>query len=477
MAYTNFIGSGVSVNGAPLVPGGGTIPLSGNYFFVNSVSGSDGNLGTYDNPFATLKFALTQATAAIGDTIVLEAGHAETISAAAGIAVNKSGVFIIGLGSGNDRPVFTFATATSATMTITAANVTIANITATNSLDQIVSPFVISGANCTFGTLTGPIQWTDSATNVEAVQCILTTAGASNLNVNLKYLGQTGGSHCARAVNLVGVANAVINCDFYGKASTAWVNFTTTACTGIEVYGYMYNSGTTNFTKDVVDTVTGSTWFASFFDGSAGYAVSGGSGSALGPAAAATVIADLGVPTANSTANALERDVIGNKTDTAASTFTTTKSLMAYMGGVLNMEEVGYQSTQVSTVPTGTTLFTVAGGPIMITGLVSIALTSNGATANTFQYSTVSTLGSLAGTISGASATLANAVAGTVVTLIGTALSTAPVISATGVGLMTLTPIIVQAGTITMTVGVGTNTGTWAHYIRYKPLTTGVTVV
>jgi hypothetical protein len=37
--------------------------------------------------------------------------------------------------------------------------------------------------------------------------------------------------------------------------------------------------------------------------------------------------------------------------------------------------------------------------------------------------------------------------------------------------------IVVPAGTITAVVGVGSTTGTWTHFIRYRPLAKGVTVV
>ena len=62
------------------------------------------------------------------------------------------------------------------------------------------------------------------------------------------------------------------------------VQFLTTACTDVLVTGYMYNSGVTDFSKDIIDTATGSTWFASFYDGSYGGSVSGGSAAALAPA-------------------------------------------------------------------------------------------------------------------------------------------------------------------------------------------------
>lgn len=464
--------------GGVMTSGTAGIPTTaGNSWFVNSVTGSNGNSGAADQPFATLAYAISRCNSAKGDNIVLEQGHAETVTAAAGITIDKSGINIIGLGTGANRPTFTFSTATTASIRVTAANVMIANIVGVSGIDLLSSPFDIRAAGCTLGsTIYGAVEWHDPDNTMQAVRQVLTTSAADNLKINLKVAGITsGGTSPVNAVRLVGVDGAIINLDFYGRASTSVVEFLTTACTNIEVYGYMYNSGVTNYTKDIVDTVTGSTWFANFYDGSAGFAISGGSGSALGPAAAATVIADLAVPTADSTANVYERDAIGNKTDAAVYVPGTTNSVEAYVKGHADLQErVALKAA--ATMTNGQTLFTVAGGPIVIIALVSICVTGNDATASTLQYSATPTSGS-AQTISAASSSLANATAGGSVTLAGTALSTAALYNANGPNLIANPgAIMVPAGTITAVVGVGSTTGTWRHYIRYRPLATGVTV-
>jgi len=99
----------------------------------------------------------------------------------------------------------------------------------------------------------------------------------------LTYRGFIAGNAVVNGVRLVGCSNTNININGYGVVSTAWVEFLTTACTNITVTGYMFTSGITNYTRDVVDTVTGSTWWASFTDGSAGAFISGGSAAALAP--------------------------------------------------------------------------------------------------------------------------------------------------------------------------------------------------
>lgn len=253
----------------------------GKVFFVSSVTGSDGNAGTdTTKPFATLAKAVSLCRANKGDVIYLMAKHAETVASAAAIDINKGGITIIGLGEGADRPTFTFS-ATASTITVTAASVTVRNIITKPSIDSVVSPIVVSAADVTLD-----YEHQDASATVESVRAILTTAAADRLNVRLKYLGFIAGDACVNAVRLVGGNDVTVDVDFYGKASTSIVEFHTTACSNVTVNGYAYNSGTLDGTKNIIDTVTGSAWFAVIDDGAAGTRYTGGSASALASASA-----------------------------------------------------------------------------------------------------------------------------------------------------------------------------------------------
>lgn len=127
----------------------------------------------------------------------------------------------------------------------------------------------------------------------------------------------------------------------------------------------------------------------------------------------------------------------------------------------------GYAVKAAATMVNGQTIFTVAGGPIMIWGLVSLCVTANNGTASTLQYSITPTVGAGAQTISNASASLANAAAGASVSLLGTALTTAANLNANGPNLGMTSPIFCPAGTITMVIGTGSTTGTWEHHLYY----------
>jgi hypothetical protein len=136
--------------------------------------------------------------------------------------------------------------------------------------------------------------------------------------------------------------------------------------------------------------------------------------------------------------------------------------------------------TAAALLVTGATKFTIAGGPILITQLLSICQVGADATAATLQWSADGTQGSAA-TFTGASASRANQAAGDMIICNFTALTTAPDLVANGVGLgpvIARTGIIVPAGIITTTVGSGpTTTATYTHHLRYRPLSRGVTVV
>ena len=268
--YPHGFKGGVTIRGLPVLNVYGK-----NVLWVSSTEARTGR-GTFTEPFATIDAAINSAVA--GDIILVKPGHVETLVAAGAITMDVAGVSIVGLGTGNNRPVLTCTPAAVGTNNITwsAANCSFENIVCVAGLDAITNPFNISGAGAYLD-----IEWQDGSATIEAETVVLTTAAADKLNVNLKYLGFTAGNACVAPIKLVGCTDGRINVDFYGVASTAVVNFITTLSTNIDVRGYAYNSGTTDGSKLVVDTVGSSLWYAEIDDGAAGTKFSGGSGSAL----------------------------------------------------------------------------------------------------------------------------------------------------------------------------------------------------
>src|ERR1700751_5521745 len=98
MPMSNYAGGfmdGVSIKGLPIL---NTHP--GKVFWVNNssviapngIGGSDSNPGTYQKPLSTITKALSLCTAGRGDIVMVMPSHAETVSSAAGIDINVSGV-------------------------------------------------------------------------------------------------------------------------------------------------------------------------------------------------------------------------------------------------------------------------------------------------------------------------------------------------------------------------------------------------
>lgn len=251
--------------------------VAGNCYYVDSGSGSDLNSGeNWNEALATIDAAIGKCTANNGDRIFIAPGHVEDIVAAGGITVDVAGVEIFGVGIGNGRPKLTFKTSTAASLLVTAASVKIANIIGIAGIDALTNPIHVQAADCLID-----IDWRDDSSTVEAARALLGNASADRLKVYMRYFGQTGGDACVNAVRLVGTNDADIYVEFYGLASTSVVEFHTTPCTNVVVKGRSYNQGTSNFSKIVVDTVTGSTWSWQGWDGEACSNCSGGQDAAI----------------------------------------------------------------------------------------------------------------------------------------------------------------------------------------------------
>lgn len=137
--------------------------------------------------FTTIDAAIGACTADRGDMIYVMPGHAETISAAAGIDVDVNGVSIIGLGRGTAKPTITIGTATTADFEIAADDVTIkglkfvANFADVATLVEITDGENIRIEDCDFA---------EAGTDLNFVNAIRTVATA-NANDGLQIVGCT----------------------------------------------------------------------------------------------------------------------------------------------------------------------------------------------------------------------------------------------------------------------------------------------
>lgn len=193
-SFTNFPGGfayGVSVRGIPL-----SQAQPGEIFFLdnsvvldnNQKPGSNGNRGTFLDPFGTLDYALnTACVQGRGDTIFVGTGHAENISNATATKLACNGVAIVGLGSGNRRPTFTIDTAATANLTVRAANISIQNCVFYINFADIASVFTGLSASVTASVAVGTAS-SASSPGLGSVMTV-TVVGSGTLYPGATVLG------------------------------------------------------------------------------------------------------------------------------------------------------------------------------------------------------------------------------------------------------------------------------------------------
>ncbi len=269
---TNFQG-GISSYGVPVLP---YVPSPagasmGNVWYVCSVGGSDGNVGTSPaRALATLSKAITLSNAtgyksgqpgtSTDDVIYILPGHVETVPSAAYIAVSKS-VNIVGLGTGRNRPTFTWATLTSATITIAGSNVTWSNcVFIGTGIDAVVTMFGVTGDDVTFYNCEF-----DHANATNQASLGITVTGTDRFRMYGCRVHGTLNAGTTNFVQIVGSASKQNDYEFIGNnfigaytSSLGPINNITTACVNILIRDNTLVNSTASATKVIV-LLTGST--------------------------------------------------------------------------------------------------------------------------------------------------------------------------------------------------------------------------
>lgn len=148
--FPNGFANGIELRGAPLAvthPGRVFWVYNGSNLFPGGRAGSNGNKGTFNEPFSTVDYAVSQCLASRGDIVFVKPGHAETL-AADGFDLDVAGVAVIGLGSGTLMPSFTL-NATSSDVNISAANCSLANVRFVPSTSDVVRGVQVTAAHAT----------------------------------------------------------------------------------------------------------------------------------------------------------------------------------------------------------------------------------------------------------------------------------------------------------------------------------------
>lgn len=248
---------GLSSYGFPLI-GSGPFITTGKVFFVHYGTGTDGTGrgDAPDRPFKTSDYAVDQCTANKGDMIFLMPGHAEDITAAGTVTVDKAGVSIIGLGNGRLRPTFSYKTVTTATFLISAANVWVHNVVhSLIGIDALATALNITGDDVTISD--NEFVMCD-ATN-KAVAAITVGSAADRVTI-LNCLFDANAAAGATAA-IFGAAACdrltVKGCMFDGDFATAAINNTTAAWTRVNLEGNRYRG--TNASEPIIELVASAT--------------------------------------------------------------------------------------------------------------------------------------------------------------------------------------------------------------------------
>ena len=255
--HSNFpagFANGVTIRGVPLLSA-----YPGKVFWVDSVNGSNGNRGTFDRPLATLDKAFDTGftLANRGDIVVAKAGHVETVTAAAGLALDVAGVALIGLGAGSNRPTINFTTAVGADMNVDAANISMVNFLFTGGIDALTGPIDVNAAdfsllNCETRDVTG-----------QATDFIVTDANAGRFLISgWRHLGAAAAG-ADTAISIVGGNDWVIeNFGIYGNFAVAGIENVTTAALRVRIGGgsapnYIWTENAADICVTMVATSTG----------------------------------------------------------------------------------------------------------------------------------------------------------------------------------------------------------------------------
>jgi len=126
--------------------------------------------------YTTIALAAAKCVAARGDLILVAPGHTESISSATAITVSISGVSIVGLGQGSQRPVVTLDTAATATINVTAAGVSFKNIVFVANFADIASCFTLTTA---VDFKVDSCEFRDTSSVLDFL-CIVTTDASNN---------------------------------------------------------------------------------------------------------------------------------------------------------------------------------------------------------------------------------------------------------------------------------------------------------
>jgi len=217
---TNFEEVGDSQFSGPV--GTGVLPFTtGKYIYVHN-SGSGTSIGREINqPVVTsIDAAVGKCRASKGDVIVVLPGHVESITAAAGLALDTASITVYFMGEGESKATIDFSTVVGASMTVTANGVTfLGNPRFTASIDALTGPISVTASDFKIDHF----DWYDS-TDMNTTNCLVASSAADRIYIGGAkfYKSNESGTQKESFIKIGAVADPVIGyLDVVGDFSDA----------------------------------------------------------------------------------------------------------------------------------------------------------------------------------------------------------------------------------------------------------------
>lgn len=242
------------------------MPHSGKVFWVNNssviaedgIGGSNGNDGTYRQPFATLDYAVGKCKAGRGDTIYIMPGHAESLTTADGVDVDVADVRIIGLGRGLKRAKFTYDLA-AGEFVIGAANVRIENLWFVPSVTIVTKAIEVEAAGDNYEIVGCRFGDAETAGTDEFLICITVVAGADNGLIQGNYMDMGTAGAATGITVATSIGTQILDNVIIGDYSTSNIAFITTAPVATSIMRNVLVNGVAGGlnTEPVIEGLTG----------------------------------------------------------------------------------------------------------------------------------------------------------------------------------------------------------------------------
>jgi len=474
----------------------------GNVYYVdnthlNTGANHDGTDPNY--PLTTIDGAIGKCVANRHDWIIVGSGHAESIATAAAINCDMAGVYILGVGTGQNRPRITFTNALS-TVAIGAANVTIENILFLVGIDSVA---VMIDVNADDFTMRNCELRENTAVAMQWLTAVDINGGGANLADRAKiygnkFISEAAGANHAIEIGAVQDGVEIVGNWITGDYAVAGIHSGSILTNMLLTGNYIRNVNAGDWAVELSAAATGMAIGNRFYADALATCFDPGSlmcadnmatdaidqsavpipATAAGPLPAGSIDADtiaVGAIAADAfAAGAIDATAIANDAIDASAIANAAIDVATFTNDALGQAAYGLVVDRVTSALPQTAalnLFTVAGGNVLIKQIIGTVTVDIGAVPNATQIIHGTTAlcadfdvtGDVAGTRYSITGTFANAMVDTAITV--------PVAKQA-------TEVVLPVGNISIDCNGSDGGGGRVQWtVVYVPLNVGATVV